>query len=165
VVGCDRGIGAGTDRDLVLATFIYDDQRDAGRFTWQDGDVGDVDPFAPEISERRRAGVVVANGADQPNTGAGVRSSDRGVRALAAAVRLHAAADDGFSGARQSRRDDNQVDVDRADDDHGALVAVLVAGKIAALFGHSAETSTRASLKLAPPARSDKWSGEKTLAV
>ena len=114
--GAELGVGAGGDRDLVLARRVDGDQRDAGRRV-QPRHAPDVDPLALEQRQRLVAEVVGADRADHRHARAEPRRRDGLVGALAAAVAGEAPAGDGLAGRGQPLGDHDQVGVDRADDD------------------------------------------------
>ncbi len=73
---------------------VHDDQRDAGRDAVEHGDPVDAHALGTQLVQRRAAGVVGADRADQQDVRAGPRGRDGGVGALAAAEVLDAGADD-----------------------------------------------------------------------
>ena len=78
-------VGAGADRDLVLARRVDDDQRDPGGVVRRAGRRRRRRPPRPAAPRGPGAGLVVADRADQEHVAPGPRRGDRGVGALAAA--------------------------------------------------------------------------------
>jgi hypothetical protein len=71
-----------------------------------------------QLRERRLGQPVVADGGDEADVGAEPSRGHRRVAALSAAIALEAAAQHRFAPPRQPLGGDDQVDVDRPDDDH-----------------------------------------------
>ena len=101
---------------------VDEDQRDPGRLIGKRPQLGDVDALGVEGSACRPTEVVVPDRADErcrrPEPGRG----DRLVPAFPAMVLRETTADDGLTGRRQRAAGDDQVDVDRPDDDSPAPV-------------------------------------------
>jgi hypothetical protein len=131
-VAVQLGVRARRDGDRVLARGVDGDQRDAGRHAGELRDCTDVDPLVRQLAERRRAEIVVADRADERHRGAEPRCGDRLVGALAAAVAGEAAARHRLARPRQRGNRDDEVGVDRADDDDargGAGHARIMTGR------------------------------------
>ena len=113
----ERRVGAGRDRDEVLALAIDQDQGDAGRRLLERGEERDVDAVRGEGGPGLGAEVVVAHGPDEQDRPPEPRRGHGLVPALAAVVALEDPAGDGLAGRREPLAANDQVDVDRADDD------------------------------------------------
>ena len=101
----------------VLARLVDHDQRDAGGLVGEREQPGDIDALGLERRPRRPPERVVADRPDEerpcPEPGGGHRL----VAALAAVMLREPAADDGLAGRGKPLRRDDEVLVDRADDD------------------------------------------------
>ena len=115
-IAAELGVGARGDGDLVLARVVDHDQRDPGRAALEPPDPGDVDPLGLEQRQRLLAEVVVADGGHHPHARAEARRRHGLVGALAAAVALERPARHRLARARERRRGDDEIDVDRAHD-------------------------------------------------
>ena len=110
----DRRVGSAADGDLILAVLVDDDQGDARGFTFQHSDVAGVDPLGCKLGNRCRTGVVRADSADHSHTRSYTCRGNRRVGTLASAVRLQSPADDRLTRTGQPGRHDDEIDVDRA---------------------------------------------------
>ena len=145
-----RRVRAGADGNLVLAAIVDDDQRHAGRFAGEHSDIADVDTLPDEFGQRGDTRVVGADCADQSHGDAGARRRNGGVGTLAAAVGLQPPTDHRLARTGQPWGDDDEVDVDRRRPRRPLATGYSPGGGYSA----AADTSTRASLNVAPPARS-----------
>jgi hypothetical protein len=118
VISSDRCVGAGSNGDLVLSSIVHDNQRDSRRFAGEDGDIADVDAFNAQFGDCGRTRVIVADGTDQMNLGSGARRGDRRIGSFPSAKGLQSATHHRLSWSRQPRRGHDEVDIDRADNDH-----------------------------------------------
>ena len=100
IVGPERGVGAGSNGDLIVAAAIDHDERRARRLVGHRADPLDVDPLVDQLRERVAAKRIVAHGRDEPRLGAHSGRGDRRVGPLAAAVPFEAAAQHGLAAAR-----------------------------------------------------------------
>ena len=115
--GAELGVGAGGDRDLVLARRVDDDQRDAGRRV-QPRDAANVDPLALERAPGLRAEVVVADRADHRHRARPAAPPRRpGWRPCRRRGGRSARPRPSRPGAGSRSTDDDEVGVDRSDDD------------------------------------------------
>ena len=113
----ERRVRAAGDRDRVLARLVDHDQRDPGGLVGEREQPGDIDPLGLERRSCRPPERVVTDRPDEegpcPEPGGGHRL----VAALAAVVLREPAADDGLALGGKPLRGDDEVLVDRADDD------------------------------------------------
>src|SRR4051812_34497276 len=100
---------------------VDDDERDPCRLSAEHADACDVDALVTQLLDRGAAVDIVADGANEsdccPHPGRG----NRLVGALAAVVLSERAARDGFAARRQDRCRNDEIDVDRSDDENRAL--------------------------------------------
>ena len=120
VFRCYRAVRARSDRYLVFALVVDDDQGGAGRGRVEHRDVAGVDIVGLQVGARSRAGIVRADGADERDSRPRARCRDGCVRTFATAECLQTAADDGLTRCGQMRCGDNEIGIDRPDDDHAA---------------------------------------------
>ena len=90
--GVELGVGAGGDRDLVLAGLVDHDQRHTGRSALKSHQTRDVDPLRSQETNGFFAEIVVADGAHHPHARPEPRGGNGLVGAFAAAMALERAA-------------------------------------------------------------------------
>ena len=113
----ERRVRAAGDRDRVLARLVDDDQGNAGGFVGEGQEPREIDPLLLERRPCRPPERVVTDRPDEegpcPEPGGGHRL----VAALAAVMLREPAADDGLALPGKPLGRDDEVLVDRADDD------------------------------------------------
>jgi hypothetical protein len=120
VLRTERCVGAAGDGNAVLAVRVDQDECDTGRFTFDPQQASEVDPLGLEGCARRRSKRVAANGANEGRFGTETSGGDGLIPALPAVMLRKPTPNDRLTGARQVPDRDNEVDVDRADDDDSA---------------------------------------------
>jgi hypothetical protein len=102
--------------------FIHHDQCDARWFAWQLFDQIARDTLGAQPGQGFSAKVIIADGCDQ---GYGIRSCARGghslIGSLATRRAKERATDNRLAGSRQSSSLDNQVGIDRSENEDGSL--------------------------------------------
>ena len=144
MVDAERCVGTGADGNLVLAVLVDHDQRHSRRFTGEHSDIADVDTLLAEFGQRCCTGVVGTNRADQADGCAGTCCRHGSVGTFAAPEGLQSPTHHRLARTWQPLRGDDEIDVDRTHHDDCRRHA----------RHDRLDTSTRASLKAAPPARS-----------
>ena len=116
-LGRESCVRAGRDGDHVLAAAVDQDQGDA-RGTGHDRELGQVDPLVGQRRSRVRSERVVADRTHDRNPGTEPGGRDGLVAAFAARMPVERGVAYGLAGDREVIDPRDEIDVDRADDDH-----------------------------------------------
>lgn len=115
----DGGICPGGNHDLIVATLRNRDQRDSGRGV-RPLDARDIDARLHQRRQGQVGETVAANGANHLRARTGTRGGERLIGTLAAGERLVGGADDGFAGSGQAVNLDDEIEIDRTEDEDHA---------------------------------------------
>jgi len=116
-VELEHGIRARGHGDLVLAARPDDDERHTRRLAVDATDPRHVDPLGLECRDPVVAVLVGTDGRDHRDTRPGAGCRDRGIGTLSAVMNGEAAAEHRLAGRRKVVGRDDEVDVERTDDD------------------------------------------------